>query len=138
MAGHRGPEGHLRRLRVANFADQDDVGVLPQQASHTAGERQAGGLVDRGLTNPPHRVLDRVLQGHDVDRLGIEMIQHRVQGGGLPAPGRPGHEDQSLGAGHHEAQQGERVLVQPEPVEGHDALVPVEHPQHDVLAEGRR
>ena len=40
MAGLRGLQRDARGFRVANLADQDHVGVLPQDGSQAAGERQ--------------------------------------------------------------------------------------------------
>ena len=134
VAGHRGPEGHRGGVRIADLADQDDVRVLPHEAPHTVGEVELDGLVHRRLADPGHRVLDRILEGHDVDRLAVEVGEDRVKGGGLAAARRSGHQDHALRAFHHPAELRERVRRHPQRVEGHDPAAAVEHAEHDVLA----
>ena len=56
-----------RRLLVADLADQDDVGVLPQHRAQHAREGEALLLVDLDLVDALQLVLDRVLDGDDVD-----------------------------------------------------------------------
>ena len=41
VAGERRLDGDLRRLEVADFADEDDVGVLAQEAAQRGGEVEA-------------------------------------------------------------------------------------------------
>ena len=45
VAGQRGLDGDLGGLLVADFADHDDVGVLPQEGAQRVGERQADVVV---------------------------------------------------------------------------------------------
>ena len=134
MAGHRGAEGHRGGVRVADLTDQDDVRVLPHEAPHAVREVELDRFVHRGLADPGHRILDRVLEGHDVDSLVVEVSEDRVEGGGLSAARRPGHQDHALGAFHHPAERSERVGGHAELAEGHDPSAAVEHPQDDVLA----
>ena len=47
--GERRLDGDLRRLRVADFADHDLVGVVAQDRPQAARERQPLLLVDRNL-----------------------------------------------------------------------------------------
>src|SRR5436305_1427084 len=44
---------------------------------------------------PPHRVgvLDRVLDGDDLERLGLDLVERRVERGRFARAGRPGDED---------------------------------------------
>ena len=41
VPGQRGLDGDLRRLVIADFADEDDVGVVTQNRPQAAGERQS-------------------------------------------------------------------------------------------------
>ena len=134
MAGERGAQGHGGGVGVADLADQDHVGVLAQQRAHAVGEVEPRGLADLGLADQGERVLDRVLQGHDVDRLGVEVAEHGVQRGGLAAASGADHQDQALGAGEDAVEGGALVRGEAERVERDDALVAVEDAQHDVLA----
>src|SRR5882724_1637539 len=66
VAGESGANADLRRLEIARLADEDDVGVLPQEGAQHSGEGTADTFVDLDLVHPFEVVLDRVLGGHDV------------------------------------------------------------------------
>ena len=66
VAGERRLDGDLGRLQVADLADQDHVGVLPQDRPQARGEGQADVGVDRHLDDAVDVVLDRVLGGDDL------------------------------------------------------------------------
>ena len=63
-------------------------------------------FVDGGLAHHGHRVFHRVLQGHDVDGVGVDVVQDRVQRRGLAAAGGAGDQDDALGPRHHELHLG--------------------------------
>src|SRR5699024_3551793 len=89
-------DGDLRGLVVTDLTEQHDVRVGAQDGAQRAGERQAGLRVHLDLVDAGQAVLDRVLDGDDVDlRLG-DGVEGRVQGGRLPGPGRAGHEDHAV------------------------------------------
>ena len=66
VPGEGGPEADLRRLLVADLADHDHVGVLPQERPERRGEGQADLGLDLDLVHPLELVFDRVLDGADV------------------------------------------------------------------------
>jgi hypothetical protein len=96
----RGQRG-LGGLAVADLAEEDDVGILPDHVSQRGPE---GIRVHADLTLVDDRPsilvhdLDGVFDGHDVrsPRL-VDVSDHRGDGRGLAGPGRPGHEDQTAG-----------------------------------------
>ncbi|MPN51113.1 hypothetical protein SDC9_198755 [bioreactor metagenome] len=104
VAGHGGAEGHLGGILVADFADQDDVGILPHDRTDAVGEIELGGLGDRCLADHGHRVFDRVLKCHDMDALAVDVIQHRVQRRRLAAAGRAGDQGDALRPRDHQFQ----------------------------------
>ena len=57
----------LERLRVADLADHDDVGVLPEERAQRAREREADLRLHVHLVDALDLVLDRVLGGQDVE-----------------------------------------------------------------------
>ena len=67
VAGQGGAEADLGGLLVADLADHDDVGVLPQERPQGRGERQPDLGLDLDLVHPLELVLDRVLDRADVD-----------------------------------------------------------------------
>ena len=66
MAGERRLDRDLRRLEVADFADEDDVRVLAEEAAQRGGEVEADVLAHLHLVDAEQVELDRVLGGHDV------------------------------------------------------------------------
>src|SRR3989304_3281553 len=60
------------------------------------GDLRAGLLVDLHLGDAGKPVLDRILDGDDVHAGAIEDIERRVEGRGLPRPGRTGDEDRTV------------------------------------------
>ena len=61
----------LRGLQVADFADHDDVGVLAQDGAQGAREVELDLRVDLRLPDAVERKLDRVLDGHHVERAAV-------------------------------------------------------------------
>ena len=56
----------LRGLLVADFADEHDVRVLPENRSQGARERQLDLVVDLRLVDAGNLILDRVFDRDDV------------------------------------------------------------------------
>ncbi len=128
----------LGGLRVADLADEDDVGVLAQDAAQAAGEGQAGALVHLHLRDAGDLHLDRVLEGDDVAVGGADLLDPGVQGVGLAGAGRAGDEDQALrlhqrGVDELELRGGQAGAVQPRDVVGRR-----QQADDDLLAVQRR
>ncbi len=70
--GKRGAHGYLGRLEVADFADHDDVRVVPQKRSQSRREGQTDLGMDLHLRNPVHLVLDRVFHGQHLRRTVLQ------------------------------------------------------------------
>ena len=134
VSGHGAAESHPRRILVADLADQDDIGVLAEDRSHAVGEIEAHGVVDRSLADLHHRILDRILEGHDIDPFGVQVTEQGVQGRGLAAARRAGDEDQTLRPGHHDPEDMQHLFVESEPLHGDQPLLSIEDAQDDVLA----
>ena len=97
VTGERGLDGDLRGLVVADLAEEDDVGVRAQDRAQGRGEGEAGLGVHLHLVDPGEPVLDRVLDGDDVD-LGLgDDVQRRVQRRRLARAGGPRHQDHPVG-----------------------------------------
>src|SRR3712207_8662912 len=56
--------------------------------------RSADLVVHLHLVDPRDLVLDGVFHGHDVLRVVVQVVQRRVQGCRLPAPGRAGRSEE--------------------------------------------
>ena len=71
MASERGLDPDFRRFKVANLADQNNVGVLAQESPERGGKVQADLFFHLHLVDARQLELDRVFRGHDV---GVNRI----------------------------------------------------------------
>ena len=69
-----------------------------------------------------------------MDALGVDVVEHRVERRRLAAAGRPGDQDDALGAGDHQLQALQVLVGEAEIVERDNAFLAVENAQHDILA----
>ena len=99
VAGLGRGQGYRHRLQVTQFADQDNVRVLPQHMFERC--REAVGVVAHlALVDERHLMrmqeLDRVLHRHDVVRTRtVDEIDHRRQRRRFAGAGGPGHQHQA-------------------------------------------
>ena len=98
MAGVGRLERGVERFEISNFADEDDVGVLPQHAPQRLAERCRVGA-DFALVDVAVHVtveeLDRVLDRDDVrPAILVDVLDHRRQRRGLAGAGDAGDEDE--------------------------------------------
>src|SRR5206468_7454255 len=98
VPGYRRLDGDLRGLPIAHLADKDDIGILPQDGPQAEGEGELRRRVDLGLVYVLERVLDGVLDRRDVEGRPIELVDRRVDGGGLAATRRCCYADDSVRA----------------------------------------
>ena len=98
MPRHTRSHRDLGGFVVADFADHDDVGVLPQDRAQPPREGQIGARIDLRLGDTVEFVFDRVLDRHDVARAVVEAGQRGVQRRGLARTRRPGDEQDAVGA----------------------------------------
>ena len=96
MAGLRRPERDVRRLLIANLADQNHVGILAENRAQPARERHAGLGVDLHLVHAGDLHLDRILERDDVVGRRLDRVQRGVERRGLAAAGRTGHQNHPL------------------------------------------
>ena len=68
----------LRGLEVADLADHDHVGVVPQDRAQRAREGHADARIDLRLRYPGELVLHRVFHRHDVLALSVDARERRV------------------------------------------------------------
>ncbi len=83
VPGHAGLHGDARGLGVADFADEDNVGVLPQNAAEQRGEGIALGIVDGDLGDAFELDFDRVFDGDDVSLADVDVAEDGVERGGF-------------------------------------------------------
>src|SRR5688572_6897105 len=96
MAGQRRLNGDLRRLKIADFADHDDVRVLAQDRAQGVRKGQADVRMDLDLVDAGELVLDRVLDGKQLSVRAMEGFENRIKRRGLAATGWPGDQDDTV------------------------------------------
>ena len=79
----------LRRLRVADFADHDLVGIVTQDRSQSTGKGKSFLLVDGNLRNAANLIFDRVFNGDDLVFVGLDFVDCCVERCRLSAPVGP-------------------------------------------------
>src|SRR6185369_15568710 len=90
---------YLGCLGIADLADHDDVGVLPENRAKTVRKRKIYLRVHLDLHDTRQLVLDRVFDGYDVLVGRVDSGKGAVESRRLPAAGRTGDQDDPAGAG---------------------------------------
>src|SRR5262249_32174349 len=114
---------------VADFADEDHVGVVTQNAAQAGGEGQTDLRVHLDLADAFVVIFDGIFDGDDLDRLALDLVEAAVERGRFAGAGRASDQDDAVrqidelpehvvGVGQH-ADVGE--------VEDHAALVEQTH-----------
>src|SRR5512133_1256946 len=136
VAGQRGLDRDLGRLEVADLADHDDVGVLPEERPQPVREGELDLRVHLDLADALERDLDGVLDREDVQVRRVDLGEGAVEGRGLAGAGGAGDEHDPVGARHEPVHdlplpglEAERAEIE------HDARL-VQEPHHDPLAVG--
>ena len=96
-ARHRRLGRDLGGVAVADFSHHDHVGILAQDGPQPAGKAQVGARVDLHLADAVQRILDRVLDRHDVARPVVEPLEGGVKRGGLARTCGPRHQHHPAG-----------------------------------------
>ena len=85
VTGEGGFDCNFCSLEVSNFADENDVWILPQKGAQCSGEIQSDLLFHLDLIHSAQLEFDRVFRGHNV---GVRLIQPRD--GGIQSVGLAG------------------------------------------------
>src|SRR5262249_16015809 len=127
-------DGNLSGIEVAHFADEDDIRVMTQNAAHGGGEGQANLRMHLNLADSRLLILDGVLDGDDLGDLVLDLVEGRVQRGGLAGASRTGHQDYAVRPVDQLLEDAVNVRQKADigEVEDHAALV--QKPQHQPLA----
>ena len=96
VAGLRGLHRDLRGLLIADLADEDDVGILPQDGAQRARERQLRLLVHLRLVDAGNLVLDRIFDRDDVGASRLDRRDRGAQRRRLAAAGRTDDQDHAV------------------------------------------
>jgi hypothetical protein len=96
MARERGLHRDLRRLKIAHFADHDDVGVLAQDRAQHMREGQADLRFHLDLVDAFELIFDRIFDGEELALGQIEPVETGIERRRLAAAGRTGHQQDAL------------------------------------------
>src|SRR5579864_5687155 len=139
VAGQRGLDGDLRGFRIADFAHHDLIGVVAQDGAQPAGKSQPFLLVDGNLRDSFDLVLNRILDGDDLVFVGLDLIQCRIESGGLAAARWPGDQHHPVRLQNVAAELAQIVFVKADYIQhqvaellAHRLLV--QNAQHGILA----
>ena len=134
VAGEGGLDGDLRGFQVARFANEDAVGVLPQEGAQAAREIETDAFVDRDLHDSVDVVFHRILGGEEFGIRLVDFAQARVERGGFARAGRTGDDDDAVGQLDHFPQCFFDALRHAEFVEVELDGRAVKNTQHHTLA----
>ena len=96
MARLRGFDRNVGSFEVTDFADHDDVRILPEKRLEGDRKREAGLVVDIDLVDAGQLNFRRVFRGGNVDARLIENVEARIQRYRLATAGGAGHQDHSV------------------------------------------
>ncbi len=91
--------GDFRRLLIADLADVDHVGVLPQDAAQLRGESLACLGIDLDLGDVVDVVLDGVLDGDDVLLVAVDLAKAGIERGAFARTSRAADNKQAVRLG---------------------------------------
>ena len=96
VAGQGRLHGDLGRLLIANFADEDDIGIVTEYRTQAAGKGQTRFFRNLDLVNALELIFNGVFDGDDFAQGIIDFIQRGVQRRGFAASGRTRDENDSM------------------------------------------
>src|SRR6266446_10119068 len=88
MPGQTGVRGDARSLKVANFADHDDVRRLAEDRAQSRRKSHADLRIHWHLVDPVHLIFNRLFHRDDLAVWFVDVIEAGVKGGRLTGPGR--------------------------------------------------
>ncbi len=97
VPGQRGLHGVLGGFQVADFAHQDHVRIVPQNAPQAGGESESHLGVHLDLVDAVEMILDGVLGGDDLGFVALDFVQGAVERGGLAGAGGTGDQHDPVG-----------------------------------------
>ena len=73
MTSHGSPQADLGSLRIAHFADQNDIWILTQGGTQHAGKCQVNFFIHLHLIDAGQTILDWVFHGNDFLVGGVDF-----------------------------------------------------------------
>ena len=136
MAGEGSLHGHFGGFQVADFANHDDVRVLPHERAQALGKAEVDGRLHLRLVEGRFDHFDGVFNGADVHFFGGHALEGGIQRGGFAAAGGAGDEDDAVGAGDERLPAGGVVAGKAQGFERLGGRFGVEDAHHQLFAKG--
>src|SRR5262249_13841650 len=114
VACQRGIDGNVRGLQVANLANHDDIRILPDEGSETAGESDANPRIYVDLIDAGQVVLDRIFDGVDIKRRIVDSVEGSIKCSRFAAAGGSRYEYNSMRTANELLEELLLVRVKPE------------------------
>ena len=134
MASKARGRGDVRSFEVANFANHDDIGRLPEDRAQRDRKGHSDFRIHLHLVDPIHLIFDRLFDRDDLAVGFVDVVQAGVKGACLAGTGRASDKQNAVG---QLDQTLERFLIVAEKSElgqtEHEARF-VEHAHNDALA----
>ena len=89
-------EDERHTLKVPDFSDHDDVGILPQHAPEPRGERKVYRGIYLYLVNPPDPVFHRIFYRHDIHSRLVHKAHDRIERCRLSGTRRSGNKEHAV------------------------------------------
>lgn len=137
VSGEAGLDGDGGGFGIADFADEDDLGVLAHEGAEGDGVGEIAGGIDLGLADHGQVEFDGVFDGADADFGAIaldDVAEGGIHGGGFAGAGGAGEEDQTVGTGDQVDQGLEAMEVEAEAAEVEGAAGGIEEADDDFFA----
>src|SRR6266567_461244 len=134
VAGEGGFDGDFGGLRVADFADHNDVGILAQDGAEGIAKGKADFLLHGHLIDAGHLKFHRVFDGDNVVFRVVQFVEGGVKRGGFARTGRPGDEDQAVRRINRRAEAAEGIDVHANLLHGRGEVGFVQDAEHAFFA----
>ena len=137
MTGECRTDGNVHGFIVADFAYEDHVGVLAQDGAQTSCKGESTLWVHWDLVDSIEFILNRIFDGDDLLARVVQLIQARVQRGGLATSGWPGDQHHAVRLLNHAIHDFPHLVAhaQADQVERQRALIQNTH-DHALTVDG--
>src|SRR5208282_4673925 len=137
VAGESGFDGNFSGFKVADFADQNNVGILPQKGAQGRCEVQSNLLLHLHLVDAAQLKFDGIFGRHNV---GVGLVEARdggIERVGLTRTCRTGDQHHAVGFENGFLELDQRFGLETELSHVEPQIFLVEQPEHDFLAPQR-
>ena len=97
MTGKTRGHSDICSLKVANLANHDDIGRLPQDGAQRGREGHSDFRIHLHLVDSSHLIFNRLFDGDDFAVGFVNVIEAGVKGGRLAGTGWASHEQNPIG-----------------------------------------